>query len=157
MNSIRESSIDYVLPSDTETEEAKVSSRALSSQLRGDRPVRFRLLDEQQHALDPIVTLPAHAARLLLDILVQMAEGKAVTIIPVHAELTTQQAADLLNISRPFFVQLLERGEIPFRKVGTHRRVLLRDILLYKDRTDMAREQRLNELAALSQELGLGY
>lgn len=157
MNSIRESSIEYLLPSDTETEEAKVSSRALSAQLRGDRPLRLRMLDEQQHALDPIVTLPAHAARLLLDILVQMAEGKAVTIIPVHAELTTQQAADVLNISRPFFVQLLERGEIPFRKVGTHRRVLLHDILLYKERTDTAREQQLDELAKLSQELGIGY
>ncbi len=157
MSFTRESSIEYLVPSEAETEEAKISSRILSTRLREDRPLQLRMLDEQQQDLETVVTLPAQAARLLLDILVQMAEGKAVTLLPLYAELTTQQAADLLLVSRPFLVQLLEQGAIPFRKVGTHRRVLLSDVLTYRDHTDTAREESLDELAELSQRLNLGY
>jgi excisionase family DNA binding protein len=158
MSYVRETSIEYLVPpSDLETEEAKVSSRILSPSIRRGRPLILRVLDEDKRESETVITLPAKAARLLLDILVQMAEGKAVTIIPTRAELTTQQAADLLNVSRPFFVQLIESGAIPFRKVGTHRRVLLSDVMTYRERTDEARKKNLDELTALSQELGLGY
>lgn len=157
MSYVRKSSTEYIVPSDSETEEAKVSSRILSPSIQRNRPLMLRVLDENQNEKEAVITLPAKAARLLLDILVQMAEGKAVTILPMHAELTTQQAADLLSVSRPFFVGLLENGDIPFRKVGTHRRVLLSDVLTYKERTDAAREESLDQLAELSQELGLGY
>ena len=158
MSYVRETSVEYLMPpSDRETEEARLSSRILSPSIRRDRPLLLRVLDEDKQESEAIITLPAKVARLLLDILVQMAEGKAVTIIPTRAELTTQQAADLLNVSRPFFVQLVESGAIPFRKVGTHRRVLLSDVIAYRERTDEARKKNLDELAALSQELGLGY
>ena len=101
------------------------------------------------------VVIPVSAFRLLNDILTEMAKGNAITLIPVHAELTTQQAADVLNVSRPFLVEQLEKNIIPYRKVGTHRRVLFKDLMNYKQTMDHNRLQALDELAAFDQELGL--
>ena len=103
------------------------------------------------------VTLPAEAFRALLDVLGQMANGSAVTIVPMHAELTTQQSADFLNVSRPFLIGLLESREIPFRKVGTHRRIRMSDLVTYKSRDDAERRVVAEELAAEAQKHGLGY
>jgi len=86
-----------------------------------------------------------------------MAKGNAVTLIPVHAELTTQQAAQILNVSRPFLIEQLEKGVIPYRKVGTHRRVMFKDLMEYKQTMDHSRLNALEELSAIDQELGLGY
>jgi len=97
------------------------------------------------------------AVRLLAEILAQMAKGNAVSLIPIHAELTTQRAADLLNVSRPFLVKLLEEGKLPYRKVGTHRRVRFSDILLFKDRNEAARRAALEKLVAEGQAFDLGY
>ncbi|WP_050978415.1 helix-turn-helix domain-containing protein [Beggiatoa alba] len=77
--------------------------------------------------------------------------------MPIHAELTTQEAAELLNVSRPYLVSLLEKGEIPFHKIGSHRRVLAKDIIEYKKNLQAKRLETLNELTALSQTLGMGY
>jgi excisionase family DNA binding protein len=103
------------------------------------------------------VTVPREAFELFVRILGEMANGNAVTIVPVHAELTTQQAAELLNVSRPYMVKLLEDGKIPFRLVGTRRRVRFEDLVRFKQQDDADREKVVNELTAEAQRLGLEY
>ena len=107
---------------------------------------------------EPIsVTVPQGAFELFMEVLAQMANGNAVTIVPIHAELTTQQAAAMLNVSRPHLVELIDAGKIPHRMVGTHRRVLAAQVLAYRKRMRDEAEAAMNELADESQKLGLGY
>ena len=120
-------------------------------------------LAEQQHVSLKLendsegTALPSAAVPLLKLTLDLMAQGKAVTVLSEDTELSTQEGADLLNVSRPYFVGLLEKGQLPHRKVGTHRRVLLVDVLAYKRLIDAKREKVLEELAEQAQELNLGY
>jgi excisionase family DNA binding protein len=93
--------------------------------------------------------------RLLCDVLANMARGHPVTLMSLHAELSTQQAAGLLGVSRPYFVKLLEQGKIPFRKVGEQRRVLYSDLAAYREREREERHRGLDELVTLSEEMGL--
>ena len=101
------------------------------------------------------VELPHSVFEVLVRVVHEMARGNAVRVLPVYAELTTQQAAEILGVSRPYLVGLLEEGQVPFRKVGSHRRVRLDDLLVYKDKRDRGRRDALNRLTAESQELGL--
>lgn len=99
--------------------------------------------------------LPHSVYRVLEQVVHEMARGNAVRVLPVKAELFTQQAADLLNVSRPHLVKLLERGEIPYHRAGSHRRVVLEDLLVYKKRRDQERLEDLDEITRISDELGL--
>ena len=138
------------VPSEEDARLAAESSRVLALR-RPDHALRVQLEDGR------VLTLPVAAARLLEHLLTEMAHGNAVTLIPVHAELTTQEAADYLNVSRPYLVRLLEDNAIRFHKVGTHRRVRFQDLNAYKDQMDAKREKAMSELMAEAQELGLGY
>jgi excisionase family DNA binding protein len=137
------------LPSKEETALAQQASRALATQQPSELKVR---LDDGQE-----LVLPKSATRLIALLLTEMAQGNAVTIIPIHANLTTQEAADYLNVSRPYLVSLLEKGQIPFDKVGTHRRIRFQDLVAFKTSTEKRRRDVMEELAAQSQEEGMGY
>lgn len=101
--------------------------------------------------------LPPSAVQLLFTIFDEMSAGNAVTLLPVHAELTTQEAADVLNVSRPFLVNLLDEQKIPYRKVGTHRGILFADLMRYKHQIDGDRRATLDQLTHDAQALKMGY
>jgi excisionase family DNA binding protein len=137
-----------------DVELARASGERLAPLARRGRPLTLRVRDA---GLEETIELPAGAVKLLQAILEDMASGRAVTIVPQNAELTTQQAADFLNVSRPFLVQFLEQKKLPFRLVGTHRRIRFEDVLRYKENIDAARRKVLDQLAAEAQELKMGY
>lgn len=118
---------------------------------------RSHLVEIRLEENDEAVTIPRKALDLLRFILASMAEGKAVSLIPSDSELSTQQAADMLHVSRPHFVKLLEQGAIPFKKVGSHRRVQLEHLMSYEHQQAQQRQQHLLFLAQQAQELELGY
>jgi excisionase family DNA binding protein len=101
------------------------------------------------------LTLPRQAVEQLAALLAHLGAGRAVSVVPSDAELTTQQAADLLNVSRPFLVGLLEAGEIEYRTVGTHRRITASSLLEYKRKDDHRRRLVADELTQLGQEMGM--
>lgn len=101
------------------------------------------------------IDLPMSVIRVLRQAVRAMAEDHMVTVVPVQKRLTTQQAADLLNVSRPYLIRLLEEDKIPFEKVGSHRRVRADDLLAYKRRRDAERDAALDELTRISQAMGL--
>jgi len=142
------------LPTPQEMEQARQSSHTLSKYANAER-VQLALRGSNGEADDLI--LPSQVLQLLLDVLAEIAKGNAISLMPMNQEISTQEAASLLNVSRPFLVGLLEKSEIPFRKVGAHRRVFLKDVLDYKERIDQRRAHTLDQLAALSQQEQMGY
>lgn len=156
MTTLNSENFETVAPSEADALLARESSRQLATHKLGRRSsVRIRLLDDSKEA-EP-VAVPVSALRLFLHLLTEMSQGNAVTLIPSPAELTTQQAADLLNVSRPYLVKLLEEGKMPFRTVGKYRRVRFDDVMTFKRKDDEARAKILDQLTAEAQELGMGY
>jgi excisionase family DNA binding protein len=141
-----------ILPTAKEANLAKETIRFLSAHGGSASPLKLRVVGAPE---GETVQLPASAVKMLVGILDEMARGNTVTLVPVHAELTTQEAADLLGISRPSLIQILDEGKINFRKVGTHRRVRFEAVMSYKRRADAERRAALAELAAYDQEIGL--
>jgi excisionase family DNA binding protein len=145
---------EVVTPTKADAALAKETGRKLAAHLGEKSGVRLEL--KSGTASEELV-LPPSALRLLVRALDELGQGNAVTLTPLRAELTTQQAADLLNVSRPHLVKLLDEGAIPGRNVGSHRRVLLEDLLAYKREFEARRKAALDELTALSQDLDMGY
>ena len=146
----------HALPSAEEIALARECGRTLSAYLQTHSEIqRMEIVDDAGTAHP--VRIPTAALRLLVEVLTEIGAGNAVSVIPIHAELTTQEAADVLNVSRPFLVQKLERGEIPFHKIGTHRRVRYLDVIAYKERIDADRRLALAALAEQAQTLNMGY
>lgn len=144
---------DPELPTKEESELAKVSGRILAHCIGKGVSAKLRVYDDS----DDVIEVPVRALRMLVHILGQMAEGNTVTIVPTHAMLTTQNAADFLNVSRPYLVKLLERNELPYERVGTHRRIRFEDVAEYRRRSHERREEALKELAQQAQSENMGY
>ena len=141
---------DTTEPTPQEMESAAVAARALSKAAPGG--VGLKICDDSgKHEIE----LPAAIFKTLLKLLMEIGNGNTVAVIPVHSELTTGQAADLLNMSRPHLVKLVEQGELKYRMVGTHRKLSARDVLAYKDRMTHKRRTALSEMTSLDEELGL--
>lgn len=141
-------------PSPQDAAIARTSGQLLSRYARQRRPLTLCVRDADQ---DQPLELPTGAVALLMGILEAMAAGRGVTIIPENAELTTVQAAEILNVSRPFLIKLLEDNAIPHRKVGKHRRIRMEDVMAYKARIDRDREAVLDQLVREAQEQDMGY
>lgn len=138
-----------LVPSQTDSELAKTASRTLAR--AKDKAVKITLPDGSD------LELPKAMTEFLVRILTELSNGNMVDIVPIHAELTTQEAANHLNVSRPFLVKLLEQGKIRFHKVGSHRRIKFEDLREFMIQHEAQRETGMAEMAALSQKLGLGY
>jgi excisionase family DNA binding protein len=145
---------DPTIPTDQEAILAREASRILDASAASEGAWRIGLMKVGGVA-PTTVELPAAAARLLKELLREMAAGHAVTLVPTETEITTQQAADLLNVSRPFVVGLIDEGKLPARMVGPQRRVMLADVLAYKTESKTKARAALLEMVAIDQELGL--
>ena len=149
--------LDNVLSTE-EAELAKVAQRCIMASLDHSRAHRIALIDRAGGAdSSPALELPTKVLRFFAEMLGAMAEQKLVTLVPQKHELTTQEAAAFLNVSRPFVIKEIEAGKIPHRKVGRHRRVAFTDLLKYQSASQAASDQALQDLTDQAQQLGLGY
>lgn len=151
MSEALEMDLSQRLPTPEEAERAKSAVRALA--MMSDNSGALALRVRQNGDGESVVELPPAVSQMVLSLLMHIGKGEAVTFVPYGAQLTTQQAADLLNVSRPFLIKLLESKAIPYHKVGSHRRVMASDVLDYKRNRHEERAATLDELARLGQEI----
>lgn len=137
-------------PNQRESKLAQNSSHHLAK--HGEKDLKVKLEGKEE-----VITLPASAVQILKQALGEIAQGNPVTLVALDTELTTYEAANLLKVSRPYLIKLLERGDIPYRKVGSHRRIELKDVLIYREKSDKERLKALRELVREAQELDMGY
>ena len=144
-----------IAPTERDRKLASESSRLLDQLTEAPHDLCVQFMDEDAKPTE--LRLPAPAVQMLGQILKEMAKGNTLTLIPNDAMLSTQKAADILNVSRPFLVGLLEAGRIPYQRLGSHRRILFRDLLAFKAKTDAARDDAMRQLTEEAQELNMGY
>jgi excisionase family DNA binding protein len=142
-----------VTPSDDDVNLAKQSSRSLAA--FAGHGVTCSIKTGKGEPVE--IQLPAAAVGVLAQMLTQMAEGKAVVLMPINAQLTTQQAADLLGVSRPFLISEMKGGKLPFQKIGTHRRIAYAELMKYRQKMAEESNAAMDSLVAEAQELKLGY
>ncbi|PRE17236.1 helix-turn-helix domain-containing protein [Burkholderia multivorans] len=147
---------NMILPVEREMQMAVEAQRVLAACLatRSDTQC-IQIFDDENRAHQ--VELPTSALRLLVDILAELADGNAAKVVPVHAELTTQEAADLLNVSRPHLIKLLESNALPYHRTGKHRRVRFSDLMRYKAERNQESADAMEELSKQAQALRMGY
>lgn len=136
-------------PTEQEASQASAAARLLASALSSENGLKFDVSRAGNHET---IALPPAVGQLVLDLLTHIGRGEMVTFLPYGAELSTKEAADILNVSRPFLINLLRDGHLPFHKVGSHRRIKANDLLDYKDRRSGERRKALEELQRLGQE-----
>ncbi len=138
--------LDSVTSSMDDVESLQKLDMLLEKMAQGDRPSTFVDPDGQT------IAIPASLYRVLRQVVPLLAHGESVAVIPTQTDMTTREAADFLNMSRPSLVKLLEDGTIPHTKVGTHRRVRFVDVLAYKNQRSEGRKELLDEMLAVAQE-----
>ncbi len=135
---------------------ARLSSQELSAVMESNGEAQqLNVIDKSGTTHE--VQIPSSALKLMIEVLTQLGQGNSVSITPIHAELTTQEAADLLNMSRPTLIKLLDAGGLPHSRKGNRRKVAYSDVILYKQKLEQQRIEALDELSALDQDLGMGY
>lgn len=139
-------------PSENDAKLSQESSRILAAHLSPNIH-QIKIVEASGQEYEAII--PPAAYRLLVEVLNQMAQGNSVSLVPIHAELTTQEAADLLNVSRPFLIKQIDAGKLPHHKIGKHRRINFNDLMAYQEKVDREASAALDEMVAISQELGL--
>jgi excisionase family DNA binding protein len=145
--------VSAIRPGDVDAQVANRAARRIRDYL-ASHPDEQTVTIDAEVGTDDVLVVPRPAAVMLAHVLALLADGQGVQIMPDRAMLTTQQAADLLNVSRPYLIGLLERHEIKYEKVGTHRRIAFADLLEYKRRDDQRRRGAAEAVTALGEELG---
>lgn len=147
---------DTFVPTDQDMAMASEASCTLAGFLNTREGFHIELHSNHNAHVRHLI-LPPAVLTMVQRMLTEISQGNPVTVMPMNAELTTQEAAEFLNVSRPFIVKQLEADNIPYRKVGTHRRISVNDLVAYKRTMDKARHESLDKLVKESQRLGLGY
>ena len=153
MSAIRKDGFAERLPDEVEIKNAEQLRTIVASQLKSEEGARISLA--QPNGETKTITLSPALAACFMEVLRLVSTGRGFRMIPVDAELTTQEAADCLNVSRPYLIKLLENGEIPHLKTGRHRKVKASELFAYKQKRDGVRSSALSDLAALDAESGL--
>lgn len=156
---VLESKEDLELAKTAQRELAKAAQRCMVSSLDHSKAIQIAIVADGVERIgesgSPVLRLPPKVLRLFANLLGTLAQGKGVAVMPKEVDVTTQEAAMLLNVSRPYFIKLIDEGKIPHHKVGTHRRVRLEDVVKYKEARKQSSKAALRQLIAESEELGL--